>query len=344
MIRLTRALRSARTALVLPCLAALVLAAAACTPSSGSLGSLATPPSASVPSVEAPSNDQTPQPTPSATEPSPTATPPDSSATAGSTASPVLSPTPSAAGTTIVRAYFFLGSFTGSGGLVPVLRVVPKTVAVATAAMKALIAGPNDKELGATPAMYTTVPADTRLLGISISGGVATVNLSAEFASGGSRASTFGRLAQVVYTLTQFPTVDHVLFELDGQSRFAYFGYDAYLDHPVYRSDFRDQLPGIFVDRPAWGAVLGNPGIVSGVANVFEAQFLVRLSDANGRVLVEQPVMADCGNGCWGTFSTSLPYTVAQGQWGTLRVYDPAPKDGTPEHVTDYPVWLAPAG
>jgi hypothetical protein len=191
--------------------------------------------------------------------------------------------------------------------------------------------------------MYTDVPDGTRLLGLSIKGGVATVDLSAEFGSGGDRAAILGRLAQVVYTLTQFPTVDTVSFELDGQPVTAFGGAGIVLDHPVGRDDYRDQLPAIFVDRPAWGAALTNPGRVSGLANVFEATFRVRLSDAKGAVLVDRQVMASCGTGCWGTFKVDLTYTVVRGQYGTLRVYDRSAKDGSPENVTEYPVWLTPA-
>ena len=68
--------------------------------------------------------------------------------TAAPTAPP---PTKAPTGTTIVRAYFFLGSFTGNAGLAPVLREIPKTQAVATAAMSALLAGPNATELGRQP-------------------------------------------------------------------------------------------------------------------------------------------------------------------------------------------------
>ncbi len=115
------------------------------------------------------------------------------------------------------------------------------------------------------------------------------------------------------------------------------------LDHPVGRADYHDQLPAIFVDRPAWGAALGNPGTVTGLANVFEATFRVQLMDAAGTRLVDQQVMATCGTGCWGTFSAQLSYSVSKAQWGTLRVLDYSAKDGSPENVTDYPVWLTPA-
>ena len=51
------------------------------------------------------------------------------------TPTPDTTPTQAPAGTTIVRAYFFLGSFVDNPGLVPVLREVPTTQAVGAAAM-----------------------------------------------------------------------------------------------------------------------------------------------------------------------------------------------------------------
>jgi len=116
------------------------------------------------------------------------------------------------------------------------------------------------------------------------------------------------------------------------------------LDQPVGREDYREQLPAIFVDRPAWGASLGNPGTVSGLANVFEAAFTVELRDGGGRTIATRSVTASCGTGCWGTFSTSLAYTVGTAQWGTLRVFDLSAKDGAVENLTEYRVWLTRAG
>ncbi|HEX5589189.1 MAG TPA: GerMN domain-containing protein [Candidatus Limnocylindrales bacterium] len=309
-------------------LVAAIALVAACGTGPGDLGSVATPPPTSAPSVDVPS----PEPTPGT---SPTASP-------GGSVEP--SPTPTPAGTTTIRAYFFLGSFTDDSGLVPVLRVVPKTQAVATAAMNALIAGPNEAELAARPAMYTTVPEGTRLLGLTIENGVATVDLSREFESGGGTAAVVGRLAQVVYTLTQFPTVQTVRFELDGEPVTVFSGEGVLLDHPVGRDDYRDQLPPIWVDRPAWGAALGNPGRVTGVSNVFEATHQVAILDADGDVLADETVMATCGTGCWGTFDVTLDYSVGSAQWGILRVYAYSAKDGTPVDIVDYPVWLTPAG
>ena len=307
----------------------LLLAAvvAACGTSTGDLGSVATPPPTEDPSIDLPSSEPTP----------------------GSTAEPGESPSGSPQVTvephipmTTVRAYFFLGSFTDNAGLAPVVRAIPSTKAVGAEAIKALIAGPNDDELGARPAMYTTIPEGTRFLGLTIDGGVATVNLSKEFQSGGGSASVLGRLAQVVYTLTQFASVDSVQFQIDGQPVPVFGGEGVVLDEPVGRADYTDQLPAIFVDRPVWGGVLGNPARVVGMANVFEAAFRAEVLDPLGRVLADAPVTATCGTGCWGTFDVTIPYHVGKAGWGTLRVFEPSAKDGSPTSVTEYPVWLTP--
>lgn len=333
------AIRRPTALLAVLALSALVIG---CSPASGPLGTPSTPAPTSEASVAAPSGDLAPGPSGPAS-PSPSGTPSPAATSAAPSPVPSGAPPASPAGSTLVRAYFLLTSPTG-GGLVPVLREVAQTQAVATAAMHGLLAGPTPAERGASPAVSTSVPDGTRLLGLSISNRVATVNLSAEFASGGGSASMFGRLAQVVYTVTQFSTVDSVLLKLDGQPVTTFSGEGIVLDRALGRADFRDQLPAIFVDRPAWGAGAGSPARVSGVANVFEADFRVQVRDASGTLIADRQVMASCGTGCWGDFSASLAYSVARAQWGTLRVFDSSAKDGAPENVTEYPVWLTPAG
>ena len=64
-----------------------------------------------------------------------------------------------------------------------------------------------------------------------------------------------------------------------------------------------------------------------------------------GKVLADQRVMANCGTGCEprGTFDVRVRYTCRRAQWGTLRVYYRSAKDGSPQDIRDYPVWLTPA-
>ena len=323
-------IRLFRQTFVVTIVTGLLLAPAACSPASGPLGTPATPAVTPAPSGQPTPSDQVPgSPTPSVP-----ATPvPSQPGTPSPT--PAATPTPAPTGTTTIRAYFMLGSFTGNPGLAPVLRVVPATQAVATAAMNGLLAGPNAAELAASPAMSTSIPEVTRLLGLTIENKVATVNLSSEFAAVRATFTSGTATAQVVYTLTQFPTVSSVRIEVDGQS------FDT-----ATRADFQVQgiIPAIFMDRPAWGASIGNPARVGGLANVFEAVLQVQLRDADAGILADQQVMASCGTGCWGTFSVSLPYSVAKAQYGTLRVYSLSARDGSQVNVTEYQVWLTPAG
>jgi hypothetical protein len=306
----------------------LVALLAACSPSGG-LGPV-------------PSSVPTPAPSVGPGEPDITPRPAVPASPAVPSGSPAASPTASPDATTIVRAYFYLGGEPGSDGLVALLREVPRTQAVGTAAMQALLAGPTAAESGER-VITSAVPAGTRLLGLAVDDGIATVDLSAEFESGGGSMSMFVRLGQVVFTLTQFPTVQSVAFEIEGRPVTVFSSEGIILDGPVGRDDYQDQLPNIFVDRPAYGAGLGNPARIVGSANVFEAAFLITLLDASGAKLVEVPAMASCGTGCRGTFDVTVPYTVAEPGWGTLRVWDGSAKDGSPENVREYPVWLTPS-
>ena len=145
------------------------------------------------------------------------------------------------------------------------------------------------------------------LLGISIDDGLATVDLSQEFEAGGGTFSMAARLAQVVFTLTQFPTVQEVEFHLDGEAVTIFSSEGIIMDHPVGREDYQDLTPAVFIDDPAYGAPVTNPIRVRGVAAVFEAQFNWTLANWDGLVVAEGFAMTDNGMG-WGSFDFTIPY------------------------------------
>jgi germination protein M len=325
-----------RSILATVALGALIVSTAACT-SSGGLGQVPTVPPTVPPSIGSGPPDETPAASPSA---SPSGSPSGSPSAVPS--SPGTSPSASPSGETmVIRAYYILAGDPGVEGLVPTLRVVPKTAGVARAAMEALL--DPDPITGKYDEISTAIPSGTKLLGIAIKNGVATVDLSGEFATGRGSASARDRLGQVVYTLTQFSTVRAVLFQLDGRTVTTFGPEGIQLDGPQGRKDFEGQLPSTFVDRPAFGAAAGNPVRVTGTSNVFEATFRIAILDGSGKVLVDERAMATCGSGCRGTFDETLKYDVPKAQWGTLRTYFGSAKDGSPEDIRDYPVWLTPA-
>ncbi len=322
-------------------LSVVAIAVMACGPTGG-LGTVPPVVRTPAPSVDPGPPDMTPEPSadPSA-DPTPTALP--SQSPPGSptpTSRPTPTPTRAPADTMVVRAYFVLDGDVGVEGLVPTLREVPQTTAVARSAMEALLRG---EILADYDRLASAIPAGTRLLGLTIRDGIATVDLSREFESGGGSASAFYRLGQVVYTLTQFPTVRAVLFQVEGKTVTTFGSEGIVLEGPQARDDFEDLLPSIFVDRPAYGAAIGNPARITGNANVFEASFRIAILDGSRRTLVDDHAMATCGTGCRGTFDVTLRYTVAKAQWGTLRVFYGSAQDGSPQDIRDYPVWLTPA-
>ena len=106
---------------------------------------------------------------------------------------------------------YFLGT---TGHLVPVARDVAVSAPDLTTVLDALVAGPTQTEAAA--GLQSALPTDTVVLGATVTGGVATVNMS----------SAFGQLvgppqieavAQVVFTASALSAVKGVTFQLSGQ-------------------------------------------------------------------------------------------------------------------------------
>jgi hypothetical protein len=227
---------------------------------------------------------------------------------------------------------------------------------VGRASILALIEGPNVEEEAA--GLTSAVPPETEFLGLTIdeATGLATLDLSADFADplpvdeatppGEPAPTARARLAQVVYTLTQFPTVASVRLSLDGQPLEA-FGPDGDggeeptdLRQGVTRADFEDVTPLIFVETPTVGESVGSPVRVAGTANTFEAVFFVQVRDGDGAILVEQQVMAASGSGTRGTFDVEVAFELADPGPGTIVAFDRSPRDGAIENVVEIPVVL----
>jgi Sporulation and spore germination/Immunoglobulin-like domain of bacterial spore germination len=244
----------------------------------------------------------------------------------------------------IVRAYFLLDDRAGGDPtLVPVLRTVPKSAGKVRAAVTALFAGPSAKERSASMQITSLIPTGTELLSVKVSNGMATVDLSESFVSSHAMSVVRGRLAQVVFTVTQFSGIDVVWFLVEGRPIATRGQGWSDFDAPLTRVGFWDDLlPAIFVDRPAWGAGYPSGSHITGLANVLEAQFRIALRARDGTVLADQPVLAACGDGCWSDFDVTIRYQVKTAQWGTLRVWDTSEADGSTIDRRDYPVYLRP--
>lgn len=104
--------------------------------------------------------------------------------------------------------------------IVPVERTIPKTKAVATAAIQELLKGPTETEkaLG----LSTAINSDTILNYVKIDNGIATVDFNDrfDFQMGGS-ARVMAINQQILKTLTQFTTISDIIITINHGERLA---------------------------------------------------------------------------------------------------------------------------
>lgn len=305
-------------------LAALALVAAACGGDDGGAASTTTSSPASTTTTS--------QPAPSTT-------------TTSTTVPPTTSTTLPAADQ-FVKVYFLIDDVSGDGGpyVRPVIRQIAPTVEVARAAITELIAGPTPDERAGTPAINGGLPDGTRLLGLTIRDGVARVDLSEEIEDIGGTFGEMSVLAQLVFTLTQFPTVDDVVLLIEGTEVEFFGGHGMDVSPSMDRDYFLGGglVPDILIDTPAWFARTESPMLVSGIARAFEATVEWALFDNDGLPLAEGFAMASTGGPDWGTFQFGIPYDVDTPQVGSLMMWEESAADGSQMHLVEHPVWLSP--
>lgn len=247
------------------------------------------------------------------------------------TAQPTSTPEPDALKTPVV-AYFLSGE-----DVVPVRRTA-SDAAVAKAALEALVAGPSADESGG--GLTSSIPEGTRLLGVSVSGSTATVDLSTEFTGGGGSLSMMTRVAQVVFTATQFDSIESVAFKVDGATLDTLGGEGIILEGPQTRADWEDYAPAILVESPVRGDTVPLSGSlrVLGSANVYEAEFRIEITDGDGLIIADESVMATSGSGTRGTFDATLELEPGKTGLGSIVVFYDSPKDGSRVVVDEVPL------
>jgi hypothetical protein len=223
----------------------------------------------------------------------------------GDSSSSDTTPPPTAAVEKMTVTAYFLSD----GRVAPAHVRVAETRGVARASLQALLAGP--------PAGFETeLPADVEDFDISIDAGTAGLSLrpAAEL--------TPAARAEIVYTLTQFPTVQRV--RIGGEPA-------------VTRADFEDQTPAILIETPVAGDPVTSPLRVAGTANTFEATLQLRLVQS-GRKLYENFVTATSGSGQRGTFEWQIPFDATGA--ATLEAFEYSAADGSEIHMVRIPIRL----
>lgn len=125
----------------------------------------------------------------------------------------------------------------GSANRKIVTRTMQKSDSPLTDCIRALLAGPLPEE--ASKNTVSLIPAGTQLIGASVKDGIATLNFNDNF-----EFNTFGiegsiaQLMQVVYTATEFSTVNKVQFLIEGEKK-DYLGTEGqWIGSPLSRASF----------------------------------------------------------------------------------------------------------
>jgi len=143
---------------------------------------------------------------------------------------------PAAAATTVLRVYFNHVQNAGTDAdcaiVFPLQRQVPRTEAVATAALNQLFAGPSETERAQGYRSPFSAATSGLLKRIRIEQGTAYVDLHDQRAQLGGATSSCGAAefqTQVERTLRQFPTVRRVILAIDGDPRrfYGWMGQDC---------------------------------------------------------------------------------------------------------------------
>jgi germination protein M len=236
--------------------------------------------------------------------------------TVTTTTTPTAATTTTTGTSTVAAPTTFRAYFLRDGKVAPVARMVPETRAVATAALAALTRGPSadERRLGLT----TAVPPGGDAPPITVANGVATLPLPPNV--------TRPELAQIVYTLTQFPTVRAVRSSrMLGDTP------------PLTRRTFEDLTPPILVESPLPGQTVTSPLEVRGSANTFEATFQLEMRNSSGVPVASRFVTATSGSGERGTYDTTISFPRTGGPL-TLVAYEESAANGKRIHVVRIPL------
>jgi hypothetical protein len=237
---------------------------------------------------------------------------------------------------------FYPRTVDGRQYLVPERHTVPGTSAVAAAAVGELLRG---RPL--FPGSHPPFAAGTRLRGVRLDRGTATVDLSREVLRGRPGAAQRYPLQALVHTVTQFRTVKRVVVAVEGRASGTVAG--------VSLAEFWDVAPGeALVRDPAVRLApisLSGPGpdtvvegdrmVVTGEASVHEGTVSLRLRDGGGRVIAQGYTTAATAAPGRGPFSGALSFAAPrQRQRWTLEVFEVSAADGSIVYWVHVPVWV----
>jgi germination protein M len=248
----------------------------------------------------------------------PTATA-SASETPHSTPSTTTSATPAG---TMTSAVYYLGT---DARLYRELRSVPRTSAVIRSAVDAMLhLAPND------PDYRSMWPRATTVRGVSVSGDVATVDLSGNARTGVSAGADAEQqsLQQLVHTVTAAaPSITGVKVRFDGRTQPTLWGH-VDTTGTLRRRAQEDTLAPVWVVSPAQFAKVGRTLTVKGSASVFEATVSWSLRRLTGGQIASGSTNASIGAPGRGDWSVTVTVPASVTGEVVFKAWESSAEDG----------------
>lgn len=103
------------------------------------------------------------------------------------------------------------------GFLIPVMRKIPWTEGIAKATLASLVDNPANRKDMESIGLIPVIPANTEIRGMDIDNGLCKVDFSSDFLNYATKEEEESLVKAVVYTLTEFVTIDRVQLMIDGK-------------------------------------------------------------------------------------------------------------------------------
>ncbi len=184
-----------------------------------------------------------------------------------------------------------------------------------------------------TEQAVNVIPYNTTVLGVKVKNATAVVNFSKEIldANIGSEGEVLG-IQSIVNTLTEFPSVEAVSFQVEGTSEGRakeWWGHYGLYSQPFTRDVSEVYEPAIWVTHPQPNQVTGVPLLVKGSARVWEGKISVQVVDENNNILAKKHGSATQNAPERGDFEMSIKFDPPKDGKGELQVFGRNPNNGS---------------
>ena len=203
--------------------------------------------------------------------------------------------------------------FVRDGKLSVAHRSVPLSLTPAADSLRRLLAGPTASERRS--GLTTSIPSGSAVRWVRRGGNVANVNLSPGFAPGG--ALVLGaQLAQVVFTLTRFPTLKLVRFFIEGKETQVAGSSPSRRFHVLGRHAFASYLPVVFLESPGANQQVRSPLLIEGSA---AGTILATVVGSDGKLLAQKLLISRAATRT--RFRVKLGFRLSVEEKGRLIVF-----------------------